>query len=95
MTRTEQFLEGYNSFRRQIQGVLKKYPSYRKAKLIKLAMYPYYNDDGADWCLKCDTCKHYTSGWEVTIECQKFRPKIKSFTECNDYEEEDNEQTIR
>jgi len=70
--RTEQFLEGFNSCRNCLHGLLVKYPELQKnQELLRLAQYPYYEDDGIDWHPDCEGCKNYIMNMDYDLSCKE------------------------
>lgn len=68
--RTEQFLRGYDSCRGQIQELLKKRPELQSDQdIMKLAQTPYYKEDGIDWCIDCEGCKHWVFNMDYYLDC--------------------------
>jgi hypothetical protein len=71
MTRTEQFLQGYDSCRRGIQHILynnKELLAY--PELLELAEFEYYKEDGKDWNLLCHDCKNYVLDMDYNYVCK-------------------------
>jgi len=70
--RTDEFLRGYNSCRRDLQDILVKNPELQEnEKLIDLAQYPYYETDGKDWHPDCDDCKFRKLNIDYEYSCVK------------------------
>jgi len=60
MTRTEQFINGYDSCRSVVKSILIEFPELlANEKLLELAIFPYYKEDGQDWHPECGNCKHW------------------------------------
>ena len=88
MTRTEQHLEGYDSARGIVQGLLTKYKMKNTEEFFKeivaFAETSYYESDGKDWSIHCEGCKHYKQDmdyhWYCTERLRHNQPS--SFDEC-------------
>lgn len=80
--RTEQFLTGYDACRNVLQSILTEYPELQKiTKLMILAQYPYYEDDGKDWHPDCKGCKNWDYNDLDNYWCCFLKIKIEDIKE--------------
>lgn len=70
--RTDQFLNGYDSCRSALQNIIAENEELQKDKrLMELAQFPYYKNDGKDWHPDCKGCDFWQQDMDYNYYCIK------------------------